>query len=68
MNEAVENVIVSESDEHRVEGPLPPVAPTDFTVVIGAVLAGGTEREIREDGGRIRGQVMALGSAMLGTW
>ena len=48
MNEAVENVIVSESDEHRVEGPLPPVAPTDFTVVIGAVLAGRTEQEFRE--------------------
>ena len=25
-------------------------------------------REIWEDGGRLRGQVMALGSLMLGTW
>ena len=74
----------------------------DFTVILGAVLAGRTEqgiraemaalggleagyatllnvlewvevvfercREIREDGGRLRGQVMALGAAMVGTW
>ena len=25
-------------------------------------------REIREDGGRLRGQVMALGAAWVGTW
>ena len=25
-------------------------------------------REIREDGGRVRGQVMALGASMVGTW
>ena len=83
-------------------GALPPVAPTDFNVIVGAVLAGRTEREmmaemdalggpetglsallnvlewvegvfarcreIREDGGRLRGQVMAMGSAMVGTW
>ena len=100
MMEAMENVIVSQNEGPQM--PLPPVAPTDFTVIIGAVLAGRTEREfreglealggpeegyaalvnvlewverafwrcreIREDGGRIRGQVMALGSAMLGTW
>jgi hypothetical protein len=100
MNEAV--VIVRESDGLQADGPLPLVAPTDFTVVIGAVLAGGTEREmreelkalggleegyaslvnvlewvedvfsrcreVREDGGRLRGQVMGLGAAMVGTY
>ena len=82
--------------------PVPASVPGDFTVLIGAVLAGRTERgmragmealggleagyatllnvlswvevvfarcrEVREDGGRLRGQVMALGAAMVGTW
>ena len=97
MMEAMENVIVSQNEGPQM--PLPPVAPTDFTVIIGAVLAGRTEREFREglealggpeegyvvllnvlewvevvfercreDQGRLRGQVMALGAAMVGTW
>ena len=82
--------------------PVPASVPGDFTVMIGAVLAGGTMgaleaemeslggpesgltalmnilgwvedvfvrcREIQRDAGRLRGQVMALGAAMVGTW
>ena len=79
---------------------LPPTPPGDFTVVIGAVLAGRPMERLRAEmaalGGfeeavslllfewvevevwgfpdlveelmRLRGQVMALGSAMVGTW
>ena len=62
MNEAVESVRTEHEMslrgrcahahlpcKDRGEGSVPAVPPEDFTVVMGAVLAGGTERELRDE-------------------
>jgi hypothetical protein len=45
MEEAVENVCVREIDL----SPVPPVAPTDFSVILGAVMAGETESRLERE-------------------
>ena len=57
MNEAMENVCVI---EHVDDGPVPPVAPGDFTVLLGAVMAGETLRGLEEE-------MAALGGAEVAT-
>ena len=51
MNEAIENVCVRMDDDlgEPLEGLVPPAPPGDFTVVLGAVMAGRTEREMRAE-------------------
>ena len=46
MNEAVENVCVL---EHVDDGPVPPIAPGDFTVLLGAFMTGETQRGLEEE-------------------
>jgi len=50
-------------------GPVPPVVPDDFTVILGAVMSGESMRGLEEDMealGGLRGQVMAVAAAMAG--
>jgi hypothetical protein len=61
-NEAVENVIVRENDGC----PVPACAPGDFTVIIGAVLAGGTMEGLRAEMAALGGVEGAV--SLLLTW
>jgi hypothetical protein len=60
MNEAIENVCVVVNDV----APVPPVAPTDFTIILGAVMAGETMRGLVREVEALGGPEEAL-SVML---
>jgi len=62
MQQAVEMSVSTRAND---KGPVPPVVPDDFTVIIGAVMAGDTERCLREEMEALGGPEKASGTLLM---